>query len=86
MEHEEMISEIKKSIEKKKDFFIGGRGIGITCRKIAICWQVEIERARFIACPDMIICENDKLKLYNEAGHDWFAEFDLKHYLKVKAI
>ena len=29
MEHEEMISEIKKFIEEKKDFFIGGRGIGI---------------------------------------------------------
>ena len=86
MEHEDMISRIKFFLSRGKDFFVGGRGIGISCQKMAVCWKVEIERAAFIAYPDVIVCENDKLKLYNECGHDWFAEFDLNHYLKVQAI
>ena len=86
MEYDTMIANIEHYIKAAKDFFIGGRGIGISCQKMAVCWKVEIERAAFIAYPDVIVCENDKLKLYNECGRDWFAEFDLNHYLKVQAI
>ena len=86
MEYENMYCMIKWYIDNQKDFFIGGRGIGIECRKMDSCWKIEIERARFVSFSDAIVCENDKLKLYNECSHDWFAEFDLKHYLKVKEI
>lgn len=84
MEPEEMIAKIMSFIEKKKDFFIGGRGIGIECWRMDNCWKIRIERARFTSFPDTIICKNNALCLYNEDV--WYAEFDLTHFLKVSAL
>ena len=45
MEYDTMIANIQHYIRAKKDFFVGGRGVGIACRCMAIGWKVEIERA-----------------------------------------
>lgn len=81
-----MIFEIKRFIEEKIDFIIGGRGIGIECYKMDQCWQVKIERARFATYPDVITIENDDLCLYDNTYDGWYGKFDLKHYLKVTKI
>lgn len=86
MEYEDMISRIEFFLSKGKDFFIGGRGIGISCKRMAVCWKVEIERAALILYPDSIRLDDYKLQLFQEGMVDEIAEFDLRHYLKVQAI
>jgi len=86
MEHEDMISRIEFFLSRGKDFFIGGRGIGISCKRMAVCWKVEIERAAFVAYPDSIKLDDCKLQLFQEGMVDEIAQFDLRHYLKVQAI
>ena len=88
MEYDMMITNIRHYIRAKKDFFVGGRGVGIACRCMAIGWKVEIERACFTSFPDILQVEGDHLQMLRYGGSDnpVIGEFDLRHYLKVQAI
>ena len=87
MEYETMVANIGFYIHANKDFFVGGRGIGFSCRTNAIGWDIEIERAVFDIFADEIKVEGYFLKLYLEdVEYGPIATFDLRHYLKVQAI
>ena len=85
MEYDTMISNIQHYIKAKKDFFVGGRGVGIEFHCMAVGWKVEIERSRFTSYPDMLEVKEDRLIL-GRYGEATIGEFDLRHYLKVQAI
>ena len=85
MEYDTMIANIQYYIKAKKDFFIGGRGVGIECHCMAVGWKVEIERACFTAYPDCLEVKGDRL-IMDRYGKPIIGEFDLRHYLKVQAI
>ena len=86
MEYETMVANIEFYIKANKDFFVGGRGIGFSCRTNAIGWYVEIERAVFKVYTDKLKVEGYDLKLYVDEIEGYIAKFDLRHYLKVQAI
>ena len=86
IEYETMVANIGFYIHANKDFFVGGRGIGFSCRTNAIGWDIEIERAVFEIYADELKIDGYALKLYREELEDPIAEFDLRHYLKVQAI
>lgn len=87
MEYETMVANIEFNIKANKDFFVGGRGIGFSCRTNAIGWDIEIERAAFDIFANEIKVEGYFLKLYLEdVEYEPIATFDLRHYLKVQAI
>ena len=85
MEYDTMIANIQHYIKAKKDFFVGGRGVGIACRCMAIGWKVEIERACFTAYPDYLEVNGKLLQMFRH-GHTVIGDFYLPHYLKVQAI
>ena len=88
MEYDTMIANIQHYIKAKKDFFVGGRGIGVACRCMAIGWRIEIERACFTFYPDFLEVNGDYLQMYRYGGanNQWIGELDLRHYLKVSLI
>ena len=77
---------IKKLIEDRHDFLIGGRGIGATFTTNAVGWKVEMERARLVLYADEIEVKNGKLVLSVEGGYSEYGELDLAHYLKVTVV
>ncbi len=77
---------IKKLIEDRHDFFLGGRGIGATFTTTAVGWKVEMERARLVLYADEIKVKDGKLVLSVEGGYSEFGELDLAHYLKVTVV
>ena len=86
MEYEDMISRIKYYINRKQDFFVGGRGVGFSCHTNAIGWKIEVERAALVIYTAKIELEEDGLMFYGEGKEQSVGEFDLRHYLKVQAI
>ena len=86
MEYEDMIARIKYYIDRKKDFFVGGRGVGFSCLTNAIGWDIEIERAAFDIFANEVKVDKDRLLLYLNEAEDPIASFDLEHFLKVQAI
>ena len=76
---------IKKLIEDRQDFFLGGRGIGATFTTTAVGWKVEIDRAKMILYPAKVALENDELNLYTE-DNTLIGVIKLKEYLKVTVI
>ena len=86
MEYETMVANIEFYIKANKDFFVGGRGVGFSCRTNAIGWDIEIERAAFDIYADEIKVDRYRLLLYLNEVEDPIASFDLEHYLKVQAI
>lgn len=87
MEYDTMIANIQHYIKAKKDFFVGGRGVGIACHCMAVGWKVEIERSCFTSYPDYIEVKGDRLLMHRYGFDDSVTgAFDLRHYLKVQAI
>ena len=87
MEYDTMIANIQHYIKAKKDFFVGGRGVGIEFHCMAVGWKVEIERSRFTSYPDYIEVKEDRLLMHRyDVALPIIGEFDLRHYLKVQAI
>ncbi len=77
---------IRRLIDQRKNFFLGGRGIG--CRLIPPdkkngLWIVYFDRARLIFYCNMIKVENGKLIFTVDGGISGHGEVDLAHYLKV---
>ena len=87
MEYDTMIANIQHYIKAKKDFFVGGRGVGIEFHCMAVGWKVEIERSRFTSHPDYLEVAGDRLLMRRfDLNNTIIGEFDLRHYLKVQAI
>ena len=78
---------IKKLIENRHDFFLGGRGIGckITPGK-KDKWTIYFDRARLTFYCDMLKLENGKLIFTVDGGISGHGEVDLAHYLKVTVV
>ena len=89
-EYDVMIAKIQHYIKAKKDFFVGGRGVGVECHRMAIGWRIEIERSRFTAYCDSLEVNGDRLQMLTDItfapGNPVIGEFDLRHYLKVSLI
>ena len=77
---------LKKLLEDRHDFFLGGRGIGASFTTTAVGWKVEIERARLVLYADEIEVRDGKIILSVEGGHSEYGELTLAHYLKVTVV
>ena len=78
---------LKNIIEERRDFFIGGRGVGIRFYfKGSGFWELEIERARVIIYADDLKVVGNLLEVFDEGGENLIARIDLAHYLKVSVI
>ena len=77
---------IRKLIKDRRDFFLGGRGIGATFTTTAVGWKVDMERARLVLYADEIEVRDGKIILSVEGGHSEYGELTLAHYLKVTVV
>ena len=78
---------IRRLIDQRKRFFLGGRGIG--CKIIPTeygGWDLYFERARLALSSDTLEVKDGKLILAVEAGYSQYGELDLAHYLKVTVV
>ena len=76
---------IRRLIDQRKNFFLGGRGIGckVTPDKENGLWIVYFDRARLTFYCDTIKVEDGKLIFTVDGGISGHGEVDLAHYLKV---
>ena len=78
---------IKKLIEDRHDFFLGGCGIGCTIRPTEYGgWMLYFERARLTLAADELEVKDGKLILSVEGGYSQYGELELAHYLKVTVV
>lgn len=78
---------LKNIIDERRDFFIGGRGVGIRFYfKGSGFWELEIERAATIIHADDLKVVDGLLEVFDEGGNNLIARIDLAHYLKVAVI
>ena len=77
---------IKKLIKDRRDFFLGGRGIGIKITRREYGWDVYLERARLALSADELEVKDGKLILSVEGGYSIYGELELAHYLKVTVV
>ena len=77
---------IKKLIKDRRDFFLGGRGIGIKITRGEYGWDVYLERARLTLSADELEVKDGKLILSVEGGYSIYGELELAHYLKVTVV
>lgn len=78
---------VVRLIDQRKEFFLGGRGIGckITPGK-KDKWTIYFDRARLTFYCDMLKLENGKLIFTVDGGISGHGEVDLAHYLKVTVV
>lgn len=77
---------IKKLIKDRRDFFLGGRGIGIKITRGEYGWGVYLERAGLALSADELEVKDGKLILSVEGGYSIYGELELAHYLKVTVV
>ena len=78
---------VVRLIDQRKEFFLGGRGIGckITPGK-KDKWTIYFDRARLTFYCDMLKLEDGKLIFTVDGGISGHGEIDLAHYLKVTVL
>ena len=76
---------IRRLIDQRKNFFLGGRGIGVKItRDVDDCgWDIYLERARLTLYADELEVKDGKLILSVEGGYSIYGDLELAHYLKV---
>lgn len=77
---------IKKLIKDRRDFFLGGRGIGARITAEEYGWTVYFERAMLTLSADELEVKDGKLILSVEGGYSIYGELELAHYLKVTVV
>ena len=76
---------IRRLIDQRKNFFLGGRGIGVKITKGDYGWDIYLERARLTLYADELEVKDGKLILSVEGGYSIYGDLELAHYLKVTA-
>lgn len=79
---------VARLIDQRKEFFLGGRGIGckVTPDNSNGLWIIYFDRARLTFYCDKIKVENGNLIFTVDGGISGHGVVDLAHYLKVTVI
>ena len=87
-QYEVTTSLVRRLIDERKEFFLGGRGIGckITPDKYHNTWVIYFDRARLTFYADAIKVEGGKILFTVDGGLSGHGEVELAHYLKVTVV
>ena len=78
---------IRRLIDQRKEFFLGGRGIGVKITPGEYgTWDIYLERARLALSSDKLEVKDGMLIFSVEGGYSEYGQLELAHYLKVTAV